>query len=1028
MLTQNKPKPLNTKMKRTSPFPSPPLSPSQNKKEKFSSIQLMNKQLVNLSYEDNETLSDLVKNHQTEFEGLTLVNLVNSRKFYNFFESTTDESEWKSFALNTTKVQFPVFLINKNGDTINKDDVRVSVTGPQKVTGAFLPGDTSPSPLFSFKTQTTGSYTVSLYDKNNNDLQYSPITVNVTDTLCKDIKGIVPVYFIKFHDWFLTISRKMPVCKLKHKLKKFLKVMVHAAAEIRHEEDCEEYDKGMDFSNTPITDFPFKLQHLETNHILEIWNDDFTLEEAKIQDHYAVLFDGDRLSATSPNLRIYFNSYQKIVFPRTSTWEQFHKDIKPFVGSDRYVVVKISLGGYWNPIVKNLDQDKPLFPQIEPRDHLFVTKTHNITDASHKGNHLLFLKTPTDKKTLLQLSVNPQLPLSQLMKELNQTPPATISPSKIYWENYDHEGTIDPNTFKCGEIPERTILCFPDPEPKLRVLVYTPPLEFQELEFTPGFPPKVFDLPTTRLPTRYHDSWETVLWGDLKKYYYSFLKTKHNFIPPKYSDLVYRFSDRRQNSWTSAESEKTLLYLSDCTRSNTLFVSLKVPFYIQQTRNTSFHPLTINFEMHDSIGSAIRFGTHNRYQVHRLCLKEDDKYTLIEKHMPVLSFLKKTLVPFSYIQVNGKKLLFPHFTSIQKTLASFEINSNTFNIVNVYGDQVEWNTQTDGELFPEDWIDVPNDEIERSYQKALKYGKFYNPPFSIERVSQREFNLKFGLMAFRISLRSSYSKKFQKVFQCKHDETQKRLCSKLFISGKQNANIDLCTLATIIYNAHNAKVKESLKDQRCSEMAKNFKSDVDSLIGQFSLVISNDANDIKLGIRYRLLKTRYQEMPRLAQIRSEKNLNRLKLFYENRCLRQKYIQECRQRGSARPWEFELHKDENFACVVFCHGVVVDSDSFIVQSEDGHSIDFTFMDEDPDVVSFGFNTLPGFSSEAKVVKVNNGYSIAYTLSCCVKPQTIRSTHVFTNEADAIKIARLYEFHFTKMISNETYVHTCYYQNQ
>lgn len=927
-------------MKRTSPFPSPPLSPSQNKKEKLSVIPLMNKQLEHLECENNETLGELMKIYPTEFEGLTRTNFVNSQKFENYFESTTDESKWKA-------------------------------------------SDLTP------------------------------------DTLCKDIKGLVPVYFVKFHHWFLTISRKMPVGQLKRKLKKFLRSMTYIATEIKNEEDNKEYDKGLDFSNTPISNFPFKLQHLETNHILEIWDDNSTLEEAKIQDDYAVLFDGNRLTATSPNLRIYYNDYQKIVFPRTHTWDQFHNIIQPLIGSDNYVIVKTSLGGEWNPIVKNLDLNKPLFPQIEPRDHLFVTKTHKLADTSSEGNHLLFLKNTTDKKTLFQLSVNPELPLSQLMKQLNQpTPPAIISPEYLYWENYDESETIHTQSFKCGAIPERTILCFPDSDPKLRVLVYTPAFEFQELEFTPSFAPTDPNFSIAHISTKYHQSWESVTWGELRNYYFLFLKTKHNFVPPEYSALSYRFSDRSQDSWASAKEKETLLYLSSYIRSKTLFVSLEVSFHIQECRNTVIPPFTIYCGMHLSLSRAIRNGTHNRYQVHRLCYKENDKFITIEKHLPVLSFLHKTLVPFSYIRVNGQEYLFPHFTSIQKTLDSFEINSNEFSIVDVSGDHVKWNTQTDGQLFPEEWVTIPNNAIERSYQKALKFGKYYNPPFSIDKVSQREFNLKFGLMVFRISLRSD-SKKFHKVFECQHDGTQKRLYSKFFArKQKKDPNIDFCSLAKIIYDAHNAAVKKSMKDQRCHHLAKEYESDVSSFICHFSLVISNDTNDIQLGLKYRHLQSQYKEMPRLAQIRSEKHFDRLTQFYQRRYLRQKYVKECQQKKSLNPWEFEFHKDKDFVCVVFSSGVVVDSDSISVHSGDGHSITFSNMNEDPDVVSFGFTLSTKYSSEARVNKVNNGYSISYTIFYDNNNQTIRSSHIFANEKEATNIAHDYNFYFIKMISQDT----------
>eukprot|EP01113_Clastostelium_recurvatum_P023022 TRINITY_DN2754_c0_g1_i4.p1 TRINITY_DN2754_c0_g1~~TRINITY_DN2754_c0_g1_i4.p1 ORF type:complete len:300 (+),score=66.79 TRINITY_DN2754_c0_g1_i4:43-900(+) len=77
--------------------------------------------------------------------------------------------------INSTVVKFPVHLRLKDGTAVAAKDVVVDVSGPQPVHATLNDGQEA---TVQFTTETVGAYQVSL-KYNGNNLQYSPLTVNV---------------------------------------------------------------------------------------------------------------------------------------------------------------------------------------------------------------------------------------------------------------------------------------------------------------------------------------------------------------------------------------------------------------------------------------------------------------------------------------------------------------------------------------------------------------------------------------------------------------------------------------------------------------------------------------------------------------------------------------------------------------------------------------------------------------------------------------------------------------------------------
>jgi hypothetical protein len=646
----------------------------------------------------------------------------------------------------------------------------------------------------------------------------------------------------------------------------------------------------LDFTKMPITNYPFKLKNSSTGKVLELWDDLATLEKAGIEDNCVVFFEGDRTTATSPNFRLYLNEYQKIVFPRESSWSEFESIVAPFIRplisaeeiKGNYVVVKRALEACWNPIVKQLDYSIDLKFQLQSRDLIFATNQHVLPEGAC-GEHLLYLKTnipTTSDKTLVVLKVNPELPILELMQHLkclNVKEIEEAHPCDLCWDNYDkYSDMINTREFKCKEIPAKTILKFPSATKKsITIKVYTPELNFQDFEL---------------LSTDTFSDIGKMKWEDFELKYIDVLKTKYNFIPPPTSELVYRYSDRKQNSWSNKEKKgKTLSWYSMRNRSSTVYFSLKVPIRVTESVDPA---LTIFYGMHHSIHQAIRIGSRNRYPIHRLCVEtsETGKYEPVDKHLPVLLFVGKQMRPFSYLIVNGEKLLCPHFLSVQQL-----INSNSFTIVNNKGVAIEWTTENAYHLiYPERWLPSPNDELTNAYDKASLWGHTQHK-FKLDRISLTDFNLSLVTHFphslpfnphFRISMRSIYSKKPPKIFSLDTvNNIQRRWYDNALSSSTwdRSNNNDFTKLGEIIRKGCWNNHKEKLEKAEAINKAKVFKYQCKSFIDITQKRLESKPNKcedvmIQRALIFQSLKEEFKKLPIWSQIHAKKHLKKVKTF------------------------------------------------------------------------------------------------------------------------------------------------------
>lgn len=903
---------LQGKRKRDEEDESPGLDSNKRHRQSFILVYVKGKRHLIEIENTKESLGSLIKSQPNIFGSLLPGDFVNSSKSLKFIDSTTNLAKWNKKTLtahtpvSALKQLVPVYFIIFH---------HWYILVPRMMTvGIFK------HKLKRFLKQKIYDRGQILYHTDPEDLPQVP---NSTNNPIKDFrfniknspKGKI-LEIIVDTDPKTPLDPLLPLAQVLNKttpnslnslnsdVQKIVELWDEKTSQtevddlINYLEDSTCRRSDLDFSKAPITEYPFKMMNCHTKKVLQLWDDTMTLENTGVEDNCVVLFEGDRTTATSPNFRLYFNDYQKVVFPRETSWDQFESIIepliRPLIGDDKvrsddgdlsvgYVVVKKALEGSWPPIVKQLNYSIELKYQLESRDSIFAVTQHQLPkDAS--GDHILYLKI--SDKSLLMLKVDPELTVSNLMKHLNIKEAEETHPCDLFWGNHNNSKTIDTHTMKCKDIDANRILKFTQitQTKKLKIMVFTPEFNFQD-----------FELLATEQKEELPQSLGDMKWKDFKAKYLELLKAKFNFVPPSSSKLIYRYSQRNQDSWsTISKKNQTLLQTSLRNRLNTVYFSLKVPIKILESRLTEYPQVQVFWGMHHSINQAIRYGTSNRFKSHRLCVEVDSelkKYEPILKHLPVLHFIDKLLIPFSYLIVNGEKLLCPHFQSVQKTT-----NLQSFTIVNNKGIELQWTTESPYQhIYPESWLPPPNDEITNKYDKASVWGPMmYN--FTIDRVSMNEFNLTFFAHTpdslpfnpnFRISMRSIYSKKAPKIFS--RDATtnhQKRwYYSKATSNWKpsQTNLFEIVELAEIIKKGSWEKHQEELDKVKEIEQGKIFKQRcLNFLKRSQKLIQSNPQQKEEIMIERKFIfeemQKDYFNLPFWGRIRAEKRLRIVQHF------------------------------------------------------------------------------------------------------------------------------------------------------
>lgn len=574
------------------------------------------------------------------------------------------------------------------------------------------------------------------------------------------IKELIPVFYITLHHFYLKVNRSIEVAVLKTKLNNFFKGMVYWVKDEIRQRDAQNYESFTDYTFARLSDFPFKVKTPE-GKIVEIFNDGLRLNETGIVDESIVLFENDRESASSLNFHIYFNEYQKIVCPRIITWHDFETlanlYIKDLMGCDDYVIVKRSLECSWDPIIKTLNKNKPVFPQIQSRDMLFGVQTIPLPEHL-SGNHIIYIKSDTSDCVLKQLNVDPEITLGSLLEHIGiQREITHCTPEEILWDNTNSNSKINFETYQVKQFNDFTkspILRFSFSEPTdLRCFVFTPDAKFIQIEVQPQ-----------------------ITCVELSKHYVDYLKTRYNFDIPQDVELIIRTTDRRQDLWeTPSNKNLSLQHLVRKQRNKFLYFSFKIPIVIQESKSSM---LTIYGNMHNSIGRTVAQGSCGRFSVLDLCLMKQvnvlqslegmgtSRFEPIVKHQCTVNFLEKILIPFSTLTVNDQKLICPHYQSINKTLMQNGIWVPNSTLITRDGTKRKL-TNVD---FPEDIVFPPIEELNEEYNKAKLCSSEQKVPFTIEQITSRDFDISLTdeqvpfVRDFRVHVSSLWPNKPHKVY------------------------------------------------------------------------------------------------------------------------------------------------------------------------------------------------------------------------------------------------------------------------
>lgn len=541
------------------------------------------------------------------------------------------------------------------------------------------------------------------------------------DTPLTQIKSLIPVYYLTLHRFYITVNRTRRVDNLIEKLTKFLKERVDWAKEERSNEDFKQYDSSTDYKFKHISHYPFKLVTSD-NETIEIFNLTLALCKSGMVDYCGVLFEDDTQAASSLNIRLFFNEYEKLVFPRDTSWRDFEQMIDPRMkecGLTDYVIVKLSSCDSWNPIVKPLDRNKPVFPQIESRDNLFAVESVPLPEII-SGTHVVYVKSDTNDKVLKKYSVDPEMYFEIFIDRLGITTVyGEVSPLEIFWDNHQEEPLLEVMTLQMKDIPQSSILRFSfDESTDIKCRVFTPDCNFQEIQVDPQT--------TTE---------------ELHQIYLDFLKTTYDFHLPSDSRLIYRSSGRKRNIWKHP-ANTSLQRLVRKLRDKNLYFSFRVPIFIQESKNSI---LTIFGNFNDSISRTLKKSKETSFTASDLCLllpqdhKEQSRFQPIEKHKPTIHFLGMILLPFARLIVNKRKIICPFYQSIAKTMIQNGIWERNSTITLKDGT----NKPLAPDYLPEDIVSPHIPELTQEYEDALEQSSSCSAPFAIERMSWCDFNIDF---------------------------------------------------------------------------------------------------------------------------------------------------------------------------------------------------------------------------------------------------------------------------------------------
>lgn len=254
------------------------------------------------------------------------------------------------------------------------------------------------------------------------------------------LKGVlVPVRHLQLDFYKVYASCSMPVKDLRLRLKRMLKENVDCSRELRNEEEAEDFNTGMDVKVKRIS-FPLKLTCTDGSGLMEVTNEEMTLEEAKILDNMKILFEGDDASCTPSDMKVYYGKYMRFGIPRSGTPRDLVKMLPPspiLCPRPQCVAVRYSRNERWAPrveqlkMIANTDDTNPVFPQVLPKDRLFVVVPMGGWEGRKSvftrkspypaapptedvvGDFKLYLKT--DSKTLQEMKVNSDASLVDLM-------------------------------------------------------------------------------------------------------------------------------------------------------------------------------------------------------------------------------------------------------------------------------------------------------------------------------------------------------------------------------------------------------------------------------------------------------------------------------------------------------------------------------------------------------------------------------------------------------------------------------------